>query len=233
MNCPLSIVRSHDSPQPMKHPPNHADRTLSPRRASEIAAGMNRRAAGVVPGTRHLQGAAISGATLADPRPVALAGHSGDDLMARLARLNVKTPRAVARSRKCLVRCLRRTRGERSFLATQPAAMEMLKGATPRQGFFEKGEYEKLLAKLAECLRGPVTCAYWTGWWTYSGILILTHQRVAAERCSSHYFESSKARSPWRFTNPRAERELSRRGPRASPLRRNAGSPLRCRERRS
>jgi integrase len=53
-----------------------------------------------------------------------------------------------------------------------------IREANPRQGFSEKEEYERLLAKLPDYLRGPTTFAYWTGWRIYREILRLTWSQV-------------------------------------------------------
>lgn len=50
-----------------------------------------------------------------------------------------------------------------------------------RQGFFERWEFERLLAKLPDELRGPVSFAYWTGWRLKSAILPLTWSQVDFE----------------------------------------------------
>src|SRR5262245_17626470 len=50
-----------------------------------------------------------------------------------------------------------------------------------RQGFFERWEFEAVLAKLADYLRPPLTFAYYTGWRIYSEILPLTWDRVDLE----------------------------------------------------
>jgi integrase len=68
--------------------------------------------------------------------------------------------------------------GVRAGLVAKKPAIEMLKEAPPRQGFFEKEEYERLLAKLPDYLQGPVTFAYWTGWRIYREILTLTWSQV-------------------------------------------------------
>ena len=50
-----------------------------------------------------------------------------------------------------------------------------------RQGFFERWEYEAVLARLPEHLRPPMTWAYYTGWRMYSEILPLTWDHVDLE----------------------------------------------------
>jgi integrase len=50
-----------------------------------------------------------------------------------------------------------------------------------RQGFFERWEYEAVLACLPEQLRPPITWAYYTGWRMQSEILPLTWDRVDLE----------------------------------------------------
>jgi integrase len=47
-----------------------------------------------------------------------------------------------------------------------------------RQGFFERGEFERVLARLPEELRPPITFAYYTGWRIHSEILPLSWDRV-------------------------------------------------------
>jgi integrase len=47
-----------------------------------------------------------------------------------------------------------------------------------RQGFFELGEFNALLAALPPYLRPPITFGYWTGWRVQSEILTLTWQQV-------------------------------------------------------
>jgi integrase len=49
-----------------------------------------------------------------------------------------------------------------------------------RRGFFEGWEFERLLAKLPEELRGPMSFAYWTGW-RKSEVLSLTWPQVDFE----------------------------------------------------
>jgi integrase len=68
--------------------------------------------------------------------------------------------------------------GLRDEVVTRKPAIRMLKEPPPRQGFFEKEEYEHLLAKLPDYLRAPITFAYWTGWRTHSEILTLTWAQV-------------------------------------------------------
>jgi integrase len=50
-----------------------------------------------------------------------------------------------------------------------------------RQGFFERSEFEAVLAKLPDYLRPPLTFAYYTGWRTHSEILSLTWDRIDLE----------------------------------------------------
>jgi integrase len=50
-----------------------------------------------------------------------------------------------------------------------------------RQGFFERGEFERVLARLPEQLRPPLTFAYYTGWRIHSEILPLTWDRIDLE----------------------------------------------------
>jgi integrase len=50
-----------------------------------------------------------------------------------------------------------------------------------RQGFFEKWEFEAVLARLPEHLRPPITWAFYTGWRSQSEILPLTWDRVDLE----------------------------------------------------
>src|SRR4029078_2666428 len=50
-----------------------------------------------------------------------------------------------------------------------------------RQGFFERSEFEAVLAKLPDYLRPPLTFAYYTGWRTHSEILTLTWDRTDLE----------------------------------------------------
>jgi len=58
----------------------------------------------------------------------------------------------------------------------------MLKEPPPRRGFFEKAEYERLLAKLPEYLRQVITFAFWTGWRMRSEILPLTWEQIDLEK---------------------------------------------------
>jgi integrase len=50
-----------------------------------------------------------------------------------------------------------------------------------RQGFFEKWEFEAVLACLPEHLRPPISWAFYTGWRSQSEILPLTWYRVDLE----------------------------------------------------
>lgn len=50
-----------------------------------------------------------------------------------------------------------------------------------RQGFFERWEFDAVLARLPENLRPPLTFAYYTGWRVTSEILPLTWDRVDLE----------------------------------------------------
>ena len=54
----------------------------------------------------------------------------------------------------------------------------MLQEDNARQGFFERHEYERLLAYLPEYLRAPVTFAYHTGWRLQSEVLALQWTQV-------------------------------------------------------
>jgi integrase len=47
-----------------------------------------------------------------------------------------------------------------------------------RQGFFERWEYDAVLARLPDALRAPLTFAYYTGWRVHSEILPLTWDHV-------------------------------------------------------
>ena len=57
----------------------------------------------------------------------------------------------------------------------------MLQEDNARQGFFERHEYERLLAFLPEHLRAPVTFSYHTGWRLQSEVLPLQWQQVDLE----------------------------------------------------
>jgi len=50
-----------------------------------------------------------------------------------------------------------------------------------RQGFFERWEFERLLAKLPDELRGPLSFAYWTGWRVKSEVFPLSWSQVDFE----------------------------------------------------
>jgi integrase len=64
---------------------------------------------------------------------------------------------------------------------TRKPYIPMLKESNVRQGFFEAGEWEALLAQLPDYLRPPLTFAYYTGWRVQSEILPLTWSRVDLE----------------------------------------------------
>ena len=68
--------------------------------------------------------------------------------------------------------------GIQGELVFKKPAIRMLREPPPRRGFFEQDEYERLLAKLPDYLRPPVTFAFWTGWRIYSEILSLSWDQV-------------------------------------------------------
>lgn len=55
-------------------------------------------------------------------------------------------------------------------LAVRPAFPSLVP-TNIRTGFFERGEFEALLAELPEAMRAPVTFMYWTGWRSKSEVL--------------------------------------------------------------
>jgi len=57
----------------------------------------------------------------------------------------------------------------------------MLAENNVRQGFFERWEFEAVLAKLPDCLRLPLTFAYHMGWRAQSKVLPLTWQQIDLE----------------------------------------------------
>jgi integrase len=67
-----------------------------------------------------------------------------------------------------------------------------------RQGFFELREFEAVLAHLPDCLRPPMTFAYYTGWRMASEILRLTWAQVDLEagtvRLEAHTTKNDDAR---------------------------------------
>jgi len=68
--------------------------------------------------------------------------------------------------------------GMQAELVVRKPAIRMLREPPARQGFFEKDEYERLLAKLPDYLRPVITFAFWTGWRIYSEILPLAWDQV-------------------------------------------------------
>jgi integrase len=56
--------------------------------------------------------------------------------------------------------------------------ISMLEENNARQGFFERPEFDAVLAKLPDYLRPPMTLTYWTGWRLKSEILPLTWSQV-------------------------------------------------------
>ena len=59
--------------------------------------------------------------------------------------------------------------------------IHMLEERNVRQGFFEQAEFEKLLAKLPDYLRAPMTFAHYTGWRWRSEIMTLTWSQIDLE----------------------------------------------------
>jgi integrase len=64
---------------------------------------------------------------------------------------------------------------------TRKPYFPMLVENNVRQGFFERWEFEVVLAKLSNCLRLPFTFAYHMGWRAQSEVLLLTWQQVDLE----------------------------------------------------
>jgi integrase len=59
--------------------------------------------------------------------------------------------------------------------------IQMLAENNTRQGFFERWEFEAVLAKLADCLKAPFTFGYLMGWRVQSEVLPLTWSQVDLE----------------------------------------------------
>lgn len=59
--------------------------------------------------------------------------------------------------------------------------IHMLQENNARQGFFEWSDFEKVLAKLPQHLKAPMTFAYYTGWRVRSEVLKLRWPQVDLE----------------------------------------------------
>src|SRR5262245_7019416 len=66
-------------------------------------------------------------------------------------------------------------------IARRPPHIPRLEENNARQGFFERAEFEAVLARLPDYLRPPIAFAYQVGWRTLSEILPLTWRQVDLE----------------------------------------------------
>jgi integrase len=90
-------------------------------------------------------------------------------------------------------------------LVVRKPAIRMLKEPSARHGFFERAEYERLLAKLPDYLRPVITFAFWTGWRMRSEILPLAWDQVDLEKSTVRLWAGSTKNSEGRVISLPAE----------------------------
>lgn len=88
---------------------------------------------------------------------------------ARQRRDEDATPATINRELSCLKRMF--TLGRQAGKLALTPHIPMLKEAAPRAGFFEREQFEAVLARLSEDLRAPVHAAFLTGWRLRSELL--------------------------------------------------------------